>query len=185
MTINKKIRILMLGIMLVLVSSIAGGDAVSLWTDKLFAGNAGNPFTNWYEVADWETKVCFDWGGDKDPNEVFTETMVGDVFHNLVVTLQAEVRDPLPEEFDDHPDEKLFEVSWFIQPTELESDISYEVYLIGPLGTKKVIGSGSANYINGFRDYYVEFSEINYTKAKLQYWNENIRVQELEVPVVE
>lgn len=181
---KKRCMILIFAVAFAIAGGLAGGDAMSLWTDELFTGNTGNPFTDWYEVADWETKVCMDWGGDKDPNEVFTDTMVGEVFHNLVVTLQAQARDPLPEEFGEYSGEEFFEVSWFIQPTESENDINYEVYLSGPYLAKKVIGSGNANYVNGFRDYYVEFSSTNYTEATLKYWNENIEVREFKVPIV-
>ena len=152
-------------------AEVETGDVFQLWTNKLFGGNVGNPFTNWYEVADWETKACFDWGGDKDPNTVFGDTMVGSLFHDLIVTLQTEVRNPLPEELAEHSDERFYEVSWFIQPAQIDESMSFEVYLVSDTGQRKLISSGSSNYVNGFRDYYVEFSDVNYTKAWMHFYN--------------
>lgn len=169
---------------LLVLPYLAAGDAVSLWTDELFTAQNGVPFTNWYDVADWEVRVCMFWGGDNDPNEVFGDTMVGDVFHNLVVTLQGEVRDPLPEEFESHSDERLYEISWYIQPIESDDDVNYEVYFIEPFGGKQILASGNSNYVNPGRDYLAEYSTANYTKVKLRYWNDDIN-EVLEVPIVE
>ena len=164
-------------------TAVDTGDVFLLWSDKLFGGNVGNPFTNWYEVADWETKVCFDWGGENDPNQVFGDTMAGSIFHDLIITMQAQARSPLPEELSAHLDERFYEVSWFVQPAQIDEDMTFEVYLVSVNGETKVIGSGSSNYVNGFRDYYVEFSSANYTKAKMHFYN--VRMDEwIEVPIV-
>jgi len=180
---NNAKKILIVLLLFVLSSTMAAGDATQLWLNDLFAGNLGVPFTNWYDVADWETKVCFDWGGDTDPNEVFGETMQGEIYHNLVVTIQAQVRDPIPEEYEAHVGERLYEVAWYVQPTETDEDMNYEVYLSQRYGGKKVLASGNANYVNGFRDYFAEYSNANYTKAVLRYWNTRTD-DTLEVPVI-
>ncbi|MBN1544253.1 hypothetical protein JW898_02210 [Candidatus Woesearchaeota archaeon] len=164
-------------------SDVSTGDVFQLWSNKLFGGMTGNPFTNWYEVADWEVKVCFDWGGERDPNQVFGDTLQGDIYHDTVIAIQAGADNPLPEEFANHVGERLYEVSWFVQPTQTDEDMNFEVFLVDALGGKKVIGSGNSNYVNGFRDYFVEYSSANYTKASIHYWN--LRDDEWrEVPVV-
>ena len=145
-----------------------------LWASEYMAGKTGNPFTNWYEVAEWEHKICFDWGGDSDPNAQFSESMVGDIYHDTIIALQAEVRDPLPDDFEAHLEERLFEVSWFVQPTQYEESLNFEVYIYDRYGASTLLASGTSNYLSGYRDYYATYSETNYTKAKIIYWNDRM-----------
>lgn|GEM_PF-3432298 len=175
-------------LLIVALSGMAAGtewtDVVTLWTSDLFAGKVGVPFTNWYEVADWEAKVCFDWGGDKDPNELFGDTIQGEIYHDLVIALQAQGRNPLPEEYSQYSGQRLYEVSWYVQPTQLDESMNFEVWLVKASGERVIIGSGSSNYVNGFRDYYSEFSDANYTSARMHYWNQRTD-DVIIVPVVE
>ena len=174
----------------VVLSSFAYGisdsDWSTLFTASVFGARLGVPFTNWYDVAPWETKVCFNWGGDRDPNTVFAGggNIGGMIYHDLVITMQAQVRNPLPEESEAHINERLYEVAWFVQPTQTDESMNYEVYLIDARGSSKVLASGSANYVNGLRDYFVEFGSTNYTLARMHYWNDRTDGV-FDVPVVE
>jgi hypothetical protein len=185
MKMDKKIMFVFL---FVVLSSFALGDAGSgastFWSDAFLGARLGVPFTNWYDVAPWETKVCFNWGGDRDPNTVFGGSMGGIIYHDLVITMQAQVRNPLPEELEAHINERLYEVAWYVQPTQTDESMNYEVYLIDVRGSSKVLASGSANYVNGLRDYFVEFGSTNYTLARMHYWNDRTDGV-VEVPVVE
>jgi hypothetical protein len=183
MEMDKRIMLLFL---VVVLSSFAFGDdgASTFWSDPFLGARLGVPFTNWYDVAPWETKICFNWGGDPDPNTVFGGTMQGIVYHDLVITMQAQVRNPLPEESEARIGERLYEVAWYVQPTQTDESMNYEVYLVGAFIAPKLLASGSANYVNGFRDYFVEFSSTNYTLARMHYWNDRTNGV-IDVPVVE
>lgn len=148
------------------------------------SGVHGNPVVNWYDVSQWEVDVCFEWGGTTDPNEVSQNNIAGDYYHNLIVTLQAEVSDPLSEEAVTSG-KRLYETAWFIQPTEADETVNFEVYIYDSGGHGEVLESTSANYINGFRGYDVRESEKNYTRAKILYQRGVQPQKELEVEFVE
>lgn len=143
------------------------------------SGSHGNPVTNWYNISQWEVDVCFNWGGVEDPNEVTQNNVAGDYYHNLIVSLQAQVSDPLGDE-SISSGENVYEVAWFVQPTEGEETVNFEVHIYESGGDGKLVESTGANYVNGFRGYYVEQSSANYTKAKIFYWNAELETAEGE-----
>jgi hypothetical protein len=184
---NIILRILMLVLLLLYCSAIcsaSGKDAISLGTSLIMTGGAGVPFTNWYEVAPWETKICFDWGGERglDPNQVTADTMQFDIYHDLVVTIQAQAPEIVPGEYEGN--KRLYEVGWYIQPVQGDEDISYEVTLTGPSAPAKILESSSASYVNMGRGYYSEYMDANYTEASIRYWNLKTKETELTVPVI-
>ncbi|NQU79561.1 hypothetical protein HQ545_07365 [Candidatus Woesearchaeota archaeon] len=169
--------------LLISLCSTASADVWTLWTSDLFVGGLGVPYTEWYDVAEWETKVCFDWGGDSDPNQISNEQLSVDIFHDLVVTIQAQVSNPLPGDIGFDTDELLYEISWFIQPVTGGEDMTYEVYLMDDMSASQLLDTDSATYERPGRGYFAEYSSHNYTKAKIKYINPRTD-DELEVRVI-
>jgi hypothetical protein len=172
-------------LMLVLLSAPAFSAS---WYEWLYGGalsstTHGNPVLHWYNVSQWELDVCYAWGGTSDPNSVSQNNVVGDYYHNLIVTIQAEVSDPLGEAAV-ATGKRVYEVAWFIQPTDLDETMNFEVNLIDQYGQKELVESLSSNYVNGFRGYDVRVSEKNYTNATITYWNDRREKLSMGVPFV-
>jgi hypothetical protein len=178
-------KTLFLAVLFMIFVACSQSSLSTEWYDWLYggelSGNHGNPVTNWYEISQWEVAVCFDWGGTRAASETSSTNIDADYYHNLVATLQAEISSPL-DDTSVSAGKNVYEVAWFIQPSDTDESINFEVYIFSS-GLGEVIGSSSANYVNGFRDYYVIESEKNYTKAVMKYWNDE-REGELEVPFV-
>ncbi len=180
---DMKTRFVMCALVLIIcVPAISSTD----WYDWLYGGELsvvhGNPVTDWYDISQWEVDVCFDWGGTEDPNQVSQNNVGGDYYHNLIVSLQAEVSDPL-RRLDVGSEGMVYEVAWFIQPTRMDETMNFEVYMVDENRVRELVESSSSNFVNGFRGYHVAESSVNYTRATLRYWNEN-KEGELEVPFV-
>lgn len=186
--INMK-RMIIFALILVCCCQIALASAGSTATDvfqvgmnELFNSHYGVPTTDWYEVAPWEEAICYGWGGTDGPNSITSDTSTNmnlSIFHDLVVALQAEVKFSMTDETTGVVS-NLYEVSWYIQP--VSDDISYEVHLLNASGSR-VLASGNANYLSGFKDYYAEYSANTYTSAEIVYYNTRVN-DVLTVPVV-
>lgn len=154
-----------------------------LWGSEI-SGSHGNPVTNWYEISQWEVDVCFGWGGTDDPNSFSQNNIMGDYYHNLMISLQAESSEPLEGETVS-TGTKIYEIAWFIQPTDLEESINFEVYITDNHGERELIESGTSNYVNGVKGYNVRESPKNFTEARIYYWNDEREKEYLKVPFVE
>ena len=90
--------ILIFIILFIVVNSVLGGpinDGLSYLLDR----DTGPPKTNWFEVEDWEVRVCVDHGGLGSP-ETSGETMLDNYnYENTtqrIITLQAQITDNTP-----------------------------------------------------------------------------------------
>jgi hypothetical protein len=160
------------------------------WTSFIFGSGLlpgsdhGVPTTPWYEVLPWEVAFCSYFGGN-DPS-VFTSdpSTTGEYYHNLMLTLQAQVSSPLAGDVPVSSTTRIYEVAYFVQPTQSDETVNFEVQVFTDTGEMTSIASGSSNYVNGYRDFWAETSEKNYTKAKILYNNQR-RNGEFEVEFVE
>ncbi|MBI5398270.1 hypothetical protein HZB03_02290 [Candidatus Woesearchaeota archaeon] len=150
--------------------------------DLPIGSDHGVPTTAWYDVSPWEMNVCSYYGGN-DPTAFTQSGAAGEYYHNLMLTLQAQRSNPLPS-VPASLKTRIYEVAYFVQPTQDDENVNFEVVVRDSAGAEISIASGSSNYVNGYRDYYVEESEKNYTLAKLHYWNQK-REGTLEVTFVE
>ena len=151
--------------------------------DLPIGSDHGVPTTPWYQVSDWEVRVCSHYGGN-DPAAFTQNNVQGEYYHNLMMTLQAEVTNALPGDAPVSLKSRIYEVAYFVQPTQDDESINYEVTMHAQDGSVKSIASGSSNYVNGYRDYIIEQSEVNYTYADMRAYNEH-RDETLKVEFVE
>ncbi|MBI4739350.1 hypothetical protein HY772_07435 [Candidatus Woesearchaeota archaeon] len=174
---NKMIKWVLLTCILFLLFSLAVAASkreFSGWNvigqDLPIGSDHGVPTTPWYKVSQWEVNVCSYYGGN-DPTAFIQPGAAGEYYHNLMLTLQAQKSSPLPS-IAAPLNTRIYEVAYFIQPTEDDESVNFEVIVRSRDGVEKSIASGSSNYVNGYRDYYVEESETNYSLARLHYWNQ-------------
>jgi hypothetical protein len=160
------------------LSMIMGGDILP-------GSDHGVPQTPWYEVSNWEVAVCANIVGNEPTDYSQAPGIGGEYYHDLMLTMQAQKSTPLSGEAPVAPNSRIYEVAYFIQPSLINGEtINFEVTISDDKGVSKSIASGSSGYVNGFRDYWVEESEVNYTNATLTYNNQR-RTGTLGIPFVE
>ncbi|MBW2965075.1 hypothetical protein KY363_06465 [Candidatus Woesearchaeota archaeon] len=185
---NKKVKLAsLLGVFLisfVLSGTLTAGffgidDALS---DAL-GRERGPPKNAWYDVAQWEIDFCMRYGGTSDVMESGVGIIAQDssyITRNRIVTLQAEKDAYGPAS---SLNVTVYETAWFVQPFMADDDITYEVRLLGSRGESYLVDSGSSNYYNPGRGYAANSTDINFTKAELIFYNEEIS-EKLTVEIV-
>lgn len=147
----------------------------------------GPPKQAWYDVKQWEVDFCEKWGGTSSSIESGTGPVGTDstfITHNRIISLQAERTDIIPTALRvPGLNVTVYEVAWYVQPFRSDDDINYEVYLIDERGHLSVLDSGNANYYNPAKGYQANSSSINFTKAEIKFWNEEITMR-LNVTIV-
>ncbi|MFH1669776.1 MAG: hypothetical protein ABIA62_07660 [Candidatus Woesearchaeota archaeon] len=157
--------------------------------DPLLDRESGVPTTNWYEVADWEVNFCMDRGGTSASIEHGSGT-IGDetrlITHNRILSIQAERNDIIPSSDNValiNSGAVVYEIAWFVQPLQVDEDLSYEITKQNSYGITTTVDSGNANFVNPARGYVAEESSENLTSVVLRVWGLSFE-ESLQVDVV-
>ena len=181
-------RTMALVFILVVLASNSFGGPFDLYTSEALDRNRGPPKTDWYELADWEVKVCMAWGGADKVITSGVGTMKSEaslITNNRIVSIQAERSNVIPSIAKNisYEESSVYEVAWYVMPFEADDDLNYEVNLISEDGDSMLLDTGNANYYNPAKGYAANASDINFTQATIKVWNEDFN-KELTVAVV-
>ncbi|MBT5021607.1 hypothetical protein HOK51_11240 [Candidatus Woesearchaeota archaeon] len=155
------------------VSALTFGEFTDYATGGFMRSDKGIP-TDWYEVDDWEIDACTEWGGATSTanSELEDISIVLENTH-LIATINA-----MHHEIEDGS--LIYEIAWFIQPSDYEETIDWEISTKTNNGIKKILDNGNANYYNGHSGYFTVQSEFDLKTATLKWSGES--EGEIEVP---
>jgi len=85
------------------------GPTIAYMLGTLFTENVYENFAKWYEVEDWEKKVCTDWGGTT-PGKTANPSSKTPIVDQESITVNAIRR------YDSFMNLTSYEIAWFVQP---------------------------------------------------------------------
>lgn len=169
---NKTTTLLLVLLLVVAVMlPLALSDGEIAWSyGGLLQGRTNAHFlaTDWYEVNEWEVSQC----AKHLETEVFGETDYTEsefdknaFVYDTAVTLQVF------KEKNEYTDEVLYEVGWYVHPSDEEISFYIELREVDG-GWEEIIDQQEANPVTGNSGYHAWIGDKHYDQARLVYGGE-------------